>query len=135
MSENTAPTPSQSDINFMIQIFQHMTEKPAIDWQSFADAAGFKNTTVAHTRWGQIKRKFNNSTIQTTPKKAASKASPSTPGSTSKVKKAAGRVGAKANKGKNAVKAEADAHDEEEDEKAVDSPIKAECVKFEDTYI
>ncbi|TIC97074.1 hypothetical protein CH35J_007071 [Colletotrichum higginsianum] len=36
-----------------------MTEKPNIDWDSFANAAGFKSANVAQTCWGQIKRKFN----------------------------------------------------------------------------
>ncbi|KAK2032278.1 hypothetical protein LX32DRAFT_690984 [Colletotrichum zoysiae] len=127
MSETTAPTPSQSDINFMIHIFQHMTEKPVIDWNSFAEAAGFKNATVAQTRWGQIKRKFNVSGGQTTPKKATPKKS------VSKVTKATGRVGAKSNKGK--VKSEEGVVAEGQEEEELDSPTKQARFKLEDSYI
>ncbi|KAK1965277.1 hypothetical protein LY78DRAFT_703819 [Colletotrichum sublineola] len=132
MSEKTAPTPSQSDINFMVQIFQHMTEKPNIDWQSFADAAGFKNTTVAHTRWGQIKRKFNNSGVSTTPKKTKTPASNA--GSVSKIKKATGRVGAKAAKGKGVIKSEEEETLDEDDE-GFDTPTKEARIKVEDAAI
>ncbi|KAK1987828.1 hypothetical protein LZ30DRAFT_579324 [Colletotrichum cereale] len=134
MSEKAAPTPSPSDVKFMVQVFQHMTEKPVIDWQSFATAAGFKNASVAQTRWGQIKRKFNTSGIQTTPKKNTSKASANTSGSASKVKKASGRVGSKAIKGNNTVKGE-DADDESEDTEEFETPTKAARVKLEDAAI
>ncbi|KAK1998373.1 hypothetical protein LX36DRAFT_719015 [Colletotrichum falcatum] len=128
MSEKAAVTPSQSDINFMVQIFQHMTEKPVIDWQSFADAAGFKSPSVAQTRWGQIKKKFNNSAIHT-PKKTPSK----TAGSAAKVKKAAGRVGTE---GKKAVKTEDVAgYEGAEDEEEIESPTKVAPVKLEDAFI
>ncbi|KAK6225981.1 hypothetical protein QIS74_02028 [Colletotrichum tabaci] len=110
MSDKTAPTPSQSDINFMVEIFQHMTEKPNIDWDSFANAAGFKSANVAQTRWGQIKRKFNIPAGPATPKKATPKASPSTPGSSSRVKKNTGRVGGKGTK---IIKSEEKAEDSE----------------------
>ncbi|KAK2066049.1 hypothetical protein LY76DRAFT_599782 [Colletotrichum caudatum] len=127
MSQTTAPTPSQSDINFMIQIFQHMTEKPVIDWNSFAEAAGFKNASVAQTRWGQIKRKFNVSGVQTTPKKATPKKS------AAKVTKATGRVGAKSNMGK--IKSEEDEVAEGKEEDELDSPTKVAPIKFEDSYV
>ncbi|TKW53401.1 hypothetical protein CTA1_11549 [Colletotrichum tanaceti] len=130
MSEKTAPIPSQSDINFMVEIFQHMTEKPNIDWDSFANAAGFKSAGVAQTRWGQIKRKFNNSAGPATPKKAAARASSSTPGSSSRVKKSTGRVGGKATK---AIKSEKKVEDDSEDEDAVKDEAAAEIkgLKFE----
>ncbi|KZL82132.1 hypothetical protein CI238_07585 [Colletotrichum incanum] len=129
MSEKAAPAPSPSDINFMIQIFQHMTEKPVIDWDSFANAAGFKNATVAQTRWGQIKRKFNHPVAPTTPKKTT------TPGSASKVKKSAGRVGTKAKKGKHEVKMEDGADEECDEDKEIETPSKAARFKLEDAAI
>ncbi|KAG7054026.1 hypothetical protein JMJ77_0001102 [Colletotrichum scovillei] len=113
MADQNLPEMSASDVNFMCHVFMHMTEKPVIDWDSFAVAAGFKSGGVARTRWGQIKRKFAPAD-QATPKKKASQASASTPTSASKVKKTTGRVGAKAAKGKKIVK------DEEEEEEADD---------------
>ncbi|WQF81758.1 hypothetical protein CDEST_06772 [Colletotrichum destructivum] len=110
MSDKTAPTPSQGDINFMVEIFKHMTEKPNIDWDSFATAAGFKSANVAQTRWGQIKRKFNDPARPATPKKATLKATQSTPGSSSRVKKNTGRVGIRGTK---AMKSEEKVEDSE----------------------
>ncbi|GJC85717.1 hypothetical protein ColLi_08555 [Colletotrichum liriopes] len=135
MSEKAAPAPSPSDINFMIQIFQHMTEKPVIDWDSFANAAGFKSATVAQTRWSQIKRKFNHPVAQNTPKKTTAKASATTPGSASKVKKTTGRVGAKAKKGKNELKVEDGADEEGDGDEELETPSKAARVKLEDAVI
>ncbi|GKT46985.1 uncharacterized protein ColSpa_07166 [Colletotrichum spaethianum] len=134
MSEKAAPAPSPSDINFMIQIFQHMTEKPVIDWDSFANAAGFKSASVAQTRWGQIRRKLSHPVGQATPKKSTAQGSSTTPGSASKVKKTAGRVGAKA-KGKNAVKMEEDADEEGDEDEETETPSKAARVKLEDAAI
>ncbi|EXF86659.1 hypothetical protein CFIO01_05508 [Colletotrichum fioriniae PJ7] len=117
MADQNLPEMSASDVNFMCHVFMHMTEKPVIDWDSFAVAAGFKSGGVARTRWGQIKRKFTPAD-QATPKKKAAQASTSTPASSSKVKKPTGRVGAKGTKGKKIVK-----HEEEEDEDGDDKAI------------
>ncbi|KAK0378483.1 hypothetical protein CLIM01_04186 [Colletotrichum limetticola] len=119
MAEQNLPEMSASDVNFMCHVFMHMTEKPVIDWDSFATAAGFKSGGVARTRWGQIKRKFTPADQATaTPKKKTAQASASTPTSASKVKKPTGRVGAKAAKGKKIVKDEEE-EDEADDAKAV----------------
>lgn len=50
MADQNLPEMSASDVNFMCHVFMHMTEKPVIDWDSFADAAGFKSGGVARVR-------------------------------------------------------------------------------------
>ncbi|OBR06092.1 hypothetical protein CH63R_10212 [Colletotrichum higginsianum IMI 349063] len=94
--QKTAPTPSQSDINFMVEIFQHMTEKPNIDWDSFANAAGFKSANVAQASKARMspRRVLFLPAGPATPKKATL----STPGSSSRVKKHTSRVGVKGTK-------------------------------------
>ncbi|KAK1481285.1 hypothetical protein CCUS01_04397, partial [Colletotrichum cuscutae] len=122
MADQNLPEMSASDVNFMCHVFMHMTEKPVIDWDSFAVAAGFKSGGVARTRWGQIKRKFTPAD-QATPKKKAAQASTSTPTSGSKVTKPTGRVGSKGAKGKKIVKdkevEDKEVEDEAGDDKAV----------------
>ncbi|WYZ36575.1 hypothetical protein EsH8_II_000081 [Colletotrichum jinshuiense] len=95
MADQTTPTASPSDVAFMVQIFQHMQEKPHIDWDAFAAAAGFKSAGVAQTRYGQIKRKFNPGASPSPKKRGKAQGSSATSGSDSKVKKNTGRVGAK----------------------------------------
>ncbi|KXH66025.1 hypothetical protein CSAL01_12293 [Colletotrichum salicis] len=97
MADQNLPEMSPSDVNFMCHVFMHMTEKPVIDWDSFAEAAGFKS---AGTRWGQIKRKFTPGDQATgkKKKKKTAQASVSTLASDSKVKKPTGRIGAKGKK-------------------------------------
>ncbi|OHE99233.1 hypothetical protein CORC01_05514 [Colletotrichum orchidophilum] len=133
MADQTTPEVTLSDASFMVQIFKHMTEKPVIDWESFAEAAGFKNASVAQTRYGQIKRKFTQpgDPAYSTPKKTT-QASASTPTSGSKIKKTTGRVGVKGKTGKKAVKDE-DNKDEADgmdtDDKTI---IKTEDIKFKE---
>ncbi|KAL2882403.1 hypothetical protein SGCOL_002143 [Colletotrichum sp. CLE4] len=130
MADQTLPEMSPSDVNFMCHVFMHMTEKPVIDWDSFAEAAGFKSASVARTRWGQIKRKFS-LVDQATPKKKTAQASVSTPASDSKVKKPTGRVGTKGKKGKKAVKDEQEEDGVDED-KAV---IKTESFNVKEEFL
>ncbi|KAK1534275.1 uncharacterized protein CCOS01_03027, partial [Colletotrichum costaricense] len=114
MADQNLPEMSASDVNFMCHVFMHMTEKPVIDWDSFAVAAGFKSGGVARTRWGQIKRKFTPAD-QATPKKKAAQASIGTPTSGSKVAKPTGRVGSKGAKGAKGKKIAKDKEVEDEE--------------------
>ncbi|KAK1702850.1 hypothetical protein BDP67DRAFT_610390 [Colletotrichum lupini] len=135
MADQNLPEMSASDVNFMCHVFMHMTEKPVIDWDSFAIAAGFKSGGVARTRWGQIKRKFTPADQATaTPKKKTAQASASTPTSASKVKKPTGRVGskgAKGAKGKKIVKDKEVEDEEVEDEEVEDEEVEDEEVEDE----
>ncbi|KAL0940998.1 uncharacterized protein CTRU02_203761 [Colletotrichum truncatum] len=110
MADNNSSTtgskePTPGDISFMVHVFRHMQEKPVLDWDAFAVAAGFKSAGVALTRYGQIKRKFGTNEMATTPVKKRKAAGEGN--SASKVNKTgAGRVGTKGKKGKTASMAE-----------------------------
>ncbi|KAK2018953.1 hypothetical protein LZ32DRAFT_687289 [Colletotrichum eremochloae] len=85
-------------------------------------------------RWQLIKRKFNNSGTPTTLKKTVFKTPTSNTSSASKVKKAAGHIGAQATEGKIAVKSEEEDIFDEDDEE-VGTPTKATRIKLEDVTI
>ncbi|KAF9877736.1 hypothetical protein CkaCkLH20_04871 [Colletotrichum karsti] len=111
-SSTPAKEPSAGDIAFMVLVFKHMKEKPALDWNVLATAGGFKNQNVAMTRYSQIRKKLG-TTEAAAPKTPTKKKAGDSPASASKVTKSGGRVGTKGKKGKAVIKAE-EAEDDEE---------------------